>query len=83
MLNRIVRVCSKVVGVKQTCVSDLHERRVIKKAERIASDSSHVLCQYYELLPSGRRYRTFKLKARASRSFLPSSVHLLNMHIKR
>ena len=78
VFNKVVKVCGKVIGTKQTAVSELYERRVVRKAERIASDRSHVLSQYYELLPSGRRYRTFKLKARAKKSFLPSSVDFLN-----
>ena len=78
VLNKVVKVCGKVVGKGQTSMSELYECRMVKKAGKIASDSSHVLSQHYELLPSGRRYRTFKCKARAQRSFVPTSVQLLN-----
>ena len=78
VLNRVVNVCSKVVGVRQTSMTELYERRVVRKAERIVNDSGHVLAKHYELLPSGRRYRVPRLKVRAKKSFVPVSVALLN-----
>ena len=78
MLNDVVNVCSKVVGKRQVCMQELYERRVERKARRIACDESHVLAKYFELLPSGRRYRTVKGKARLTKSFIPRSLHLLN-----
>ena len=59
-----VNVCSKVVGKKQACMQDSYERRLRRKARQIAGDQSHVLAKFFELLPSGRRYRTVKGKAR-------------------
>ncbi len=78
VLNDVVNVCSKVVGEKEPGLNELYERRVMQKAKEIVTDSSHVLNKHYELLPSGRRYRTFKLNARAQKSFIPRSVKLLN-----
>ena len=56
----------------------LYERRLKRKAEQIAGDQSHVLAKFFELLPSGRRYRTVKGKARLLKTFIPRSLHLLN-----
>ena len=79
VLNRIVNVCSKIVGVKQEGLTVLYERRVKGKAGVIASDKSHGLCRFYELLPSGRRYRAPKSRTLRSRnSFIPSSISLMN-----
>ena len=78
MLNGVVNVCSKVIGAKQESLSELYERRVVKKGKQISCDASHVLARSYERLPSGRRFRTFKVKARAAKSFIPQSVRLLN-----
>jgi hypothetical protein len=78
MLNDVVNVCSKVVGARQVNIQELYDRRVVKKAEQILNDDSHVLAKYYELLPSGRRYRTMKVKTRAQKTFIPQSIHLLN-----
>ena len=47
-------MCGKVVGERQEQLSQLYERRVVRKARMIVDDSSHVLAKHYELLPSGR-----------------------------
>ena len=78
VLNDVVNVCSKVVGKRQLCMQELYESRVKRKARRIVNDQSHVLAKYFEVLPSGRRYRTVKGKARLSKTFIPRALHLLN-----
>ena len=60
ILNKVVNVCGKVVGERQEQLSQLYERRVVRKARVIVDDNSHVLAKYYELLPSGRRFRVPK-----------------------
>ena len=55
-----VNVRCKVVGKKQACMQDLYERRLKRKTRQIAGDQSHVLVKFFELLPSGRRYRTVR-----------------------
>ena len=59
-LNKVVNVCGKVVGESQEQLSQLYERRVVRKAGVIVDDNSHVLAKHYELLPSGRRFRVPK-----------------------
>ena len=79
MLNRVVNVCSKVVGERQVSANELYERHAKKKALSIVRDNNHVLAQHYELLPSGRRFRIPKFKTRRlQNSCIPSSVLLLN-----
>ena len=83
VLERVVNICSKVVGEKQMSVNGLYERRVKKKALSVCGDKSHVLSKYYDMLPSGRRYRVPKAKTlRFRNSFIPRSVHFLNMNFK-
>ena len=77
-MNDVVNVCAKVVRMRETGLQELYERRAKQKARMIATDVSHVLNKHYDLLPSGRRYRTFKLKSRAQKSFIPSSIRFLN-----
>ena len=60
VLNKVVNVCGKVVGVRQEHLSQLYERRVVRKARVIEDDNSHVLAKHYKLLPSGRRFRVPK-----------------------
>ena len=79
ILNKVVNVCSKIVGVKQSSLNVLYERRVVRKANVIVCDKMHGLSQYYELLPSGRRFRTPKCRVlRTKNSFIPMSIQLLN-----
>ena len=60
VLNTVVNVCGKVVGERQEHLSQLYERRVVRKARVIEDDNSHVLAEHYELLPSGRRFHVLK-----------------------
>ena len=62
VLNKVVNVCGKAVGERQEQLSQLYERRVVRKARMIVDDNSHVLAKHYELLPSGRRFRVPKSK---------------------
>ncbi len=79
VLNKIVNVCSKIMGVKQVNLTDLYERRVKVKARKIVSESSHTLAKYYEILPSGKRFRCPKQKTlRYKNSFIPRSIQFLN-----
>ena len=79
VVGDVANVCSKVVDVKQVGMQELYERRAVKKAREILNDESHVLAQCYELLPSGRRFRNFKVRARAQRSFFPCSIKILHL----
>jgi hypothetical protein len=84
VLNRVVKVCGKVVGERQENLCTLYDCRVVKKARVIARDSSHVLAQHYQLLPSGRRFRMPKVsKVRTKNSFVPRSVEMLNRRCDR
>ena len=54
VLNKLVNVCGKDVGERQEQLSQLYERRVVRKARVIVDDNSHVLAKHRELRPSGR-----------------------------
>ena len=45
------------MGERQEHLSQLYERRVVRKARVIVEDNSHVVAEHDELLPSGRRFR--------------------------
>ena len=78
-LNKIVNMSSKIVGQQQLSMTRLCESRVAGKGRAILSDASHPLNTQYEMLPSGRRYRVPLLRtSRAQRSFIPTSIVLLN-----
>ena len=78
-LNSIVKVCSKIIGVKQRDLCSLWENQVIKKAKSILSQPDHVLSSQFTVMPSGRRYHApLRRTNRYSKSFIPSAIRLLN-----
>jgi len=79
ILEKNVKICSKVTGSALSQINTIYENRVYNKAKSISQDSSHTLAKDFELLPSGRRYRVPKLKkVKTKRSFTPKAIELLN-----
>ena len=56
VLNKVVNVCGKAAGERQEQLSQVYERRVVRKARVIVDGSSYVLAKCYELRPSGKRF---------------------------
>ena len=78
-LYNIVKVCSKIIGIRQRDLSSLWERQVIKRARGIISQPDHGLSSDFVLMPSGRRFAAPLVKTnRRAKSFLPSAIRLLN-----
>ena len=78
-LQRVVNISSKITGLKQTSVTALYEKQILRKANKIINDSNHILYNEYVLLPSSRRFRTIISKTNRKRdSFTQMSVRLLN-----
>ena len=78
-LNSIVNRGSKVVGVRQTGLSELYKKRTMRKGLQIMSDVCHILSQYYDTLPSSRRLRAFiAKKAKTLNSFVPMPTKIIN-----
>ena len=83
LLNNIVKVCSKMVGIEQKSLHNIlnhsgKKKKRKKKAKVIMYDRNHALSMCYELLPSDRRYWCPKVKPRAQKSFIPYSIRLQN-----
>ena len=75
-LNSIVNSGSKVVGVRQTGLSELYEKRAMRKGLQITSDLSHPFTVLYI---SGRRLRAFTAKkTNTLNSFVPMSIKIIN-----
>ena len=78
-LNKIVVTASKVIGTDLPCLDMIYRQRVINRATLIANDATHPAHSIFQLLPSGRRYRSLKANTvRFSNSFFPRAVHLLS-----
>lgn len=72
-VNNLMRVAGKITGIKTLgSLKDIFELCTIQQANKILSDSSHVLSVEYELMNSGRRYRVPLCKHnRYKHSFVP------------
>ena len=78
-LDRIIKVASKIIGSELPSLEELFIARSTKKASKILRDSSHPANHFFELLPSGRRFRTFKARTnRFKNSFYPQAISLMN-----
>jgi hypothetical protein len=83
-LGRVVKTASKIVGTYQKQLCDLYTRTVKKKAKEIMADTSHPLCQHFELLPFGQRLKNPVAKKNAyAKSFVPTAVSVLNECFER
>ena len=60
MIERVVKVCDKVICVNQNSLNDLYESRALKKGCKIANECEHILSEELNLLPNGRRFRDTK-----------------------
>jgi len=59
-LKRTTRTADRVIGVILPSIQDLYTSRVRKRAGNISADPSQPGHNLFEVLPSGRRYRTPK-----------------------
>ena len=79
VLNKIVNVCCKVVGIRQKSLNEVYESQLKQMATGIMTDSTHTLAHYYEYLPSGKRFCYPKIRTlRFKNSFFPKSIQVLN-----
>lgn len=77
-LNRVVSIASKIVGKPQKQLTNLYTDRLKRKARRIVADATHPLCNQFELLKSGKRYRVPLAKGIFRKSFIPNAINILN-----
>ena len=76
-VQRIVNISSKVTGTKQTTLTVLYEKQVLRKAARTLADNTHILHEEYILLPSSTRFRTVTCKTNRKR------LSLIHMYLRR
>lgn len=82
-LNKMVRSASRTIGCPLPVLEATFNARLLTRALQIVNDSSHPAKSMFEMLPSGKRYRTFKCSPRHSNSFFPLAVKTLNHTLKR
>ena len=78
-LLKIANTASKIIGLPVPSVTEITNRAVLRKAVAVSTDPSHPLYDEFEVMPSGRRYRTAKCsKVKFRNSFIPNAVRVLN-----
>ncbi len=78
-LRTVVRTAERIIGTSLPSLQELYSSRVSKRAGKITLDPSHPAHSFFELLPSGRRYRALSTRTTRHRnSFFPQTIHLMN-----
>ncbi|KAM7373781.1 hypothetical protein PAMA_022061 [Pampus argenteus] len=78
-LQGVIKTAQKIVGCPLPTLEDLHRLRCVKKAHNIIKDTSHPGHPLFELLPSGKRYRSIRARTnRFMHSFYPTAITCLN-----
>ena len=78
-LDRVVKTASKIIGIKLDSLDVLYNKRVLRKTRSIINDESHPAHNLFQLLPSGKRYKSISCNTNRVRdSFYPTAVRSLN-----
>ncbi len=78
-LQRTVNTAAKIIGTPLPSIPDIFLARCSSKTNSIVKDPTHPSHSLFQLLPSGRRYRSIRARsARLLNSFFPQAVRALN-----
>jgi len=82
-IARQIKIAMKIMGVKNYLPPQkIYEQSVIRQAQKIVSDPTHILHPEFQLLPSGRRFRVPKCRLnRYKNYFVPMSIKLINLNM--
>ena len=74
-LQRVINAAQKIVGCPLPSLEDISSSRCLNRARNIIKDSSHPAHHLFNLLPSGRRYRSIRARTtRLTNSFFPWAI---------
>ena len=80
-LDKIVKIASKIIGSDLPTLESIYLERIRLKSNKILKDKSHPANYIFELLPSGRRFRSIKCKtSRMRNSFFSKAINFLNQY---
>ncbi len=78
-LQRTVNTAAKIIGAPLPSILDIFLPRCSSKATSIVKDPTHPSHSLFQLLPSGRPYRSIRARsARLLNSFFPQAVRALS-----
>ena len=80
-LQRVINTAQKITGCSLPSLEDIASSRYHSRAVSIIKDTSHPSNHLFDLLPSGRRYRSHKTRTnRLRNSFFPRAISTMNNH---
>ena len=78
-LNKVITHASRIIGTSLPSLEVLYLQRLRTRTNKILKDQTHPAFNIFELLPSGRRYRSLKIKTtRFGDSLFPNAIRFLN-----
>ena len=78
-LQGVIKTAGKIIGCPLPSLENIATSRGLNRAKRIMSDPSHPGHGFFQLLPSGRRYRSLGSRTnRLRNTFYPWAIRLLN-----
>ncbi len=78
-LQRVVKTAQCITGTPLPAIEDVQRKHCLRRARCILKDSSHPDHRLFNLLPSGRCFRSLRTKtSRLRNSLFPTAVSLLN-----
>ena len=79
-LQRLIKMAQYIIGIQLPAIGDIYQARCQGRALNIIRDPTHPGHHHFQLLPSGRRYRTVQSHpTRQKNSFFPQAVKLMIM----
>ena len=78
LLTAVIKSAEKIILTRLPTLKDIYFKRLANKTNLILKNSDHPAYDYFELLPSGKRYRHFKGNKRFVNSTFPQAVRFLN-----
>lgn len=81
-LDRIRKSAQNMIQIQLPSLTDIYHTRCLQRAKNIIRDCFHPGHYHFTLLPSGRRYRSFKGRtSRLLNSFYPTAIKYLNSEL--
>ncbi len=78
-LQILVRTCSIMIAVPLRSLAEFYTQHMLRKTRSITGDDSHASKGFFEVLPSGRRFRSIKCSSnRYKCTFLPEAIRFCN-----
>lgn len=78
-VQRVINTAQKIIGCPLTSLENISISCCLRRTKAITSDPSHPAYPMFDLLPSGRRYRSIKSRtSRLMNSFFPWAIRTVN-----